>query len=111
MNGFNGWLLGLSQGFQYNDASGTSLCTTTIASGAYASSAAGHIFSRIYLPWYWSEALQVTQDSIAIFGNVLNNCQTNKFINAITTLISVEGVTTLTGRVGGAFVNDFPAVF
>jgi hypothetical protein len=54
--------------------------------------------------------MQVSQDSTALFGTITNNCQVNKFINNITTLISVEGISTLAGRAGGAFLYDFPNV-
>ena len=108
MGGLTGLLLGVASGIQYNPASGTSDCFTTVEGLSISLSTAGHVLSHIYLPWYAPEGMQLFQDSTALVAGFYTNCKMDKLITSLNGLVSVEGLSTLASRGGTSLLTLGP---
>jgi hypothetical protein len=103
MNGLSAWMLGLTQGLQYSTSGSTSKCFDAVEGMTTGFSNLFYVLTRMYMPWYMGEAQLAMQDTIALFGSVYIECDVNKFFDSMTTLFSVEGVSSLGARGGGAY--------
>ena len=108
MGGLTGLLLGVASGIQYNPASGTSDCFTTVEGLSISLNSAGHVLSHIYLPWYAPEGMQLFQDSTALVAGLYTNCKMDKLITSLNGLVSVEGLSTLASRGGTSLLTLGP---
>ena len=64
--------------------------------------ALGTIFTKIYLPWYWSEAMINLQDGNALLAGFYLECKMDKLMYTMTHLLSVEGLAELFARALGS---------
>jgi hypothetical protein len=66
LNGLMGSLLGVAQGLQYNPNASSSACFTAVEGMLIAQDNGLGILTKLYMPWYFSEAQLVMQDLIAL---------------------------------------------
>ena len=70
--------------------------------------AIGFIGTKIYLPWYWAEAMLTLQDSNTLATGLYVECKIDKLFYTFNHLFSVEGLIDLAARGAGtpmAFIN------
>lgn len=104
LNGFIGQLLGVAQGLQYNPNNSSSACFTAVESMLIASDNGLGVLTKLWAPWYWSEAQLTLQDTIALNAGFYTECDVNKFFNTMTHLVSAEGVSEMGARASGAYM-------
>lgn len=108
LNGAIGRILGVFQGMQYSNAGGgQSACFTAIEGFLIAQDNFVSILSKMWAPWYWSEAQMVIQDSIALNAGFYTECDVNKFLNNASYLATSEGFSELTARGSGAYMFQY----
>ena len=64
----------------------------------------GGSLSKVYMPWYWSDLVTLSADMTALSSTFYTNCSVDKFLNTLTTVVTVNGATSLIGR-GVAALN------
>lgn len=103
-----GRILGTFQGLQYSTSGGgNSACFTAIESFILALDNGFSVYTKLYLPFYWSDAQLVTQDSIALYAGAYTECDVNKFFNSMSHLASSEGISEMGARGSGAYMFQF----
>ena len=107
LNGFIGQLLGIAQGLQYNPNETSSACFSAVEGMLIASDNGLSILTKVYMPWYLSEAQLIMQDSIALNAGFYVSCDVNKFLGNMTQLVSAEGISEMIARAGGAFYFEY----
>lgn len=107
LNGFIGSLLGIAQGLQYNPNAVSSACFSAVEGALIASDNGLSVLTKIYMPWYLSEAQLLLQDTIALQASFYTECEVNKFFNTMTHLVSAEGVSEMGARASGAFLFEY----
>jgi len=108
MTGFAAQILGLFQGLQYDDSGEQSMCFMAVEDALTATSNLTYVLKNMYQPWFWADGQMVTQDAIAVYSSIYLDCDVNKLFDSMTTLLSVEGASTLGARVGGAMLSSYP---
>ena len=103
-SGLGALFTGMTKGLMYNSANGPDGCFSTVADTSIALSNAFYVMRRAYLPWYLPEAQLVIQDNIALIGGYYTECSVNTFFDSMTTLISAEGISSLSARGAGAYL-------
>ena len=54
------------------------------------------------MPWYWSDLLVVTMDTITLSSGFYSYCDVDKLMTTCTELVTVEGISELASRAVGA---------
>jgi hypothetical protein len=108
LNGISGRLLGLAQGLQYSTSGGAnSACFTAIESLLISVDNASSMATKLWAPWYWSEAQLTMQDTIALNAGFYTECDVNKFFNSMSHLATAEGLSEMGARASGAFFFQY----
>ena len=85
----------------YQSSDGTN-CFSSLAGFMGTADALATCFTKIYMPWYWSEAMINMQDANALLSGFFIECKVDKMFYTVTHLISVEGVVELAARALGS---------
>jgi hypothetical protein len=84
LNGFFGRFLGFAQGLQYNPNDPSGECFGAIENLLIASDNGLSILTKIWMPWYLSEAQLILQDTIALQAGFYSRCDVDKFFASMT---------------------------
>lgn len=97
-----GLVLGVFNGFQYQSGNGAaSGCLSTVSGFMQSTENFGLLFSKAYMPWYWSELVYNVEDFAATNGGIYEACEVGKLFTTLSGLISLEGAMELLSRATG----------
>merc|ERR1712166_836670 len=108
LNGITGRILGVASGLQYSTSGrSNSACFTAIESLMISTDNASSMLTKLWAPWYWSEAQLTLQDTIALNAGFYTECDVNKFFNNMSHLATAEGLSEMGARGSGAFFFQY----
>ena len=102
-------LLGLAYGLQYNAYSPT-YCFMTIEETIASMRNILDLLSISYDPRVWAEILEGNSDLITYGATIYSECEIQILFNTLSGLISIEGASTLAGRMAGSLIFELPAI-
>jgi len=105
LNSWSGFVLNLLSGMTYTKGA-QSKCYDAAESFIISADTGTDVLKKMYIPAYWAELQVQGQDFIAISSGLYVDCNIDKMFNTITHLVSTEGVSELSGRVGGAWLFE-----
>ena len=103
LNSFSGMFLNLIDGFQYNSGTQEGKCYGAMESLVIALDTSSDLLKKVYIPAYLAEIQVNVQDTSIILAASYVDCDLDKLFNAVSHLVSTEGVTELVSRLAAAY--------
>lgn len=99
-NGIYVAMLAVAEGLMFQP--GYNSCYSSIEGSLLSWDTFSVVLIHVYMPWYWSDLLVVTMDTITLSSGFYSYCDVDKLMTTCTKLVTVEGISELASRAVGA---------
>lgn len=103
-------MVGVAAGLMYHPGT-VNACFNAIEGSLLSWDSFSVVFTRIYMPWYWSDFQVVIMDTITMSSDFYSSCDIDKLLTTCTKLVTVEGASELASRAVGAIFFEYKDLF